>query len=143
MFLQSCRWKWKELSARNFWVIKKESSPWMFSESCNFLEVYASATNDSRMRTQRGKQHHYNKRKQIRYLTFLTLLSADAKSAIHLRVPSLTKVEVPNFPLIHFSRWFSLVNGQRAMSLRHVTKSVLCKFQCLCLLDIQQWSVYS
>ena len=121
----------------------------MFSESCNFLEVYASAANDSRMRTKRGKQHHYKKRKQIRYLNILnilntlTLLSADAKSAILLRVPSLTKVEVPNFPLIHFSRWFSLVNGQRAMSLRRVKKSVLCKLQCFCLLDIQQWSVYS
>ena len=121
----------------------------MFSESCNFLEVYASAANDSRMRTKRGKQHHYKKRKQIRYLNILnilntlTLLSADAKSAILLRVPSLTKVEVPNFPLIHFSRWFSLVNGQRAMYLRRVKKSVLCKLQCFCLLDIQQWSVYS
>ena len=61
--------------------------------------------NDSWVRTKRGKQHYYKRRKQIRYINifniinFLTLLSADAKSAILLRVPSLTKV------LIFFSNF--------------------------------------
>ena len=55
-------------------------------------------------KTKRGKQHYYKKRKQIRYfnifniINILTLLSGYAKSAILLRVPSLTKVEVRNFP---------------------------------------------
>ena len=103
----------------------------MFSESCNFLEVYASAANDSRMRTKRGKQHHYKKRKQIRYLNILnilntlTLLSADAKSAILLRVPSLTKVEVGNFLWLHFMRWFyEMILFGYWTSLGHVKKSV-------------------
>ena len=82
------------------------------------------------------------KRKQIRYLdifkiiNILILLSADAKSAILLRVPSLTKAEVRNFPLQHFPIWFCLVNGQLDMSLRRVN-------QCFCLFNIQQWSVLS
>ena len=56
-------------------------------------------------------------------LTLLTLLSADAKSAVLcvlLRVPSLTKVEVHNFPLLHFPRWFCLIHGQLRMFLRRM-----------------------
>ena len=74
------------------------------------------------------------KRKQIRYLNvfdiinILKLLSPDAKWAILLRLPSLVKVEVHNFSLLHFLRWFCLVNGQLAMSLRCVKRSVICKF---------------
>ena len=88
--------------------------------------MYTSTPNDFQVRTKRGKQHCYKKHKQIRYLNnfniinTLTLLSADAKSAILLRVALLTKFEVSNFSLLHFSRWFCLVNGQLAMCLRQV-----------------------
>ena len=91
----------------------------------------------------RRKQHYYKKCKQIRYLkifnitNILTLLSADPKSAILLRVPSLTKVGLHNFPLLHFPRWFCFFNGQLAMSLRRVKSSVICKLQCFFLFDIQ------
>ena len=120
----------------------------MFSWSCNFLEVYTSAANDFRVRKKRGKQQYFKQHKQIRYNIFsiiniLTLLSADAKSDILVRVPSLTKAEVRNFPLIHFPRWFCLVNGQLFMSLQRVKRSVIRKIQCFCLFDIQQWSVLS
>ena len=54
------------------------------------------------------------------------MLSADAKSALLLRVPSLIKVEVRNFPLLHFPRWLCLVHGQLAMSLRRVKRSAIC-----------------
>ena len=57
-------------------------------------------------------------------LTLLTLLSADTKSAVLLRVPSLTKVEVRNFPLLHFPRWLCLVHGQLAMSVINDNVSV-------------------
>ena len=43
-------------------------------------------------------------------LTLLTLLNADAKLAVLLRVLSLTRVEVLYFPLLHFPRWFSLIH---------------------------------
>ena len=121
----------------------------MFSRSSNFLEVYTSATNDFRVRKKRGKQQYFKQHKQIRYhnifsiINILTLLSADAKSDILVRVPSLTKAEVRNFPLIHFPRWFCLVNGQLFMSLQRVKRSVIRKIQCFCLFDIQQWSVLS
>ena len=51
-------------------------------------------------------------------LTLLTLLSGDVKSALILKVPSLTKAEVRNFPLLYFPRLLCLVHGQLAMSLR-------------------------
>ena len=77
-------------------------------------------------------------------LTLLTLLSADAKSAVLLQVPSLIKVEeVHNFMLLHFPRWLCLINGQPAMSLRRVKWSVIYKYQCFYLYDIQKWSVSS
>ena len=69
--------------------------------------------------------------------------SADAKSAVLLKVPSITKVEVGNFPLLHFPRWLCLVHGQLDMSLRRVKRSVKCKYQCFCLFDIQKRSVLS
>ena len=72
-------------------------------------------------------------------LTLLVLLSANAKSAVLLRVTSLTKVEVQNFLLLNFPAWFCLVHGQLAMSLRRAKMSVICKCQCFCLFDIQQW----
>ena len=142
MFLQSCRWKWKEILPKTFLIYRKEISP---------MDVFIilQLSNDFRVRKKRGKQNYYKKRKQIRYLNIfniiniLTLLSADAKSAILLRVPSLTKVEVRNFPLLYFPRWFCLVNGQLAMSLRRVKRSAMCKFYCFCLFDIQQWSFLS
>ena len=60
------------------------------------------------------------------FINILTLMSTDAKSAILLRVPSLTKnVEARNFPLLHFPRCFCLVNGQLATSLRRVKRLVI------------------
>ena len=73
----------------------------------------------------------------------LTLLSADAKSTVLLRVPSLTKVEERNFSLLYFLRWLCLIHGQLAMFLRLVKRLVIFKCQCFCLFDIQQLSVLS
>ena len=74
-------------------------------------------------------------------LALLTLLSVDSSSTVLLRVLSLTRVQVRNFPLLHLPKWLSLVHGQLAMSLQHVKKLVICK--CFCLFDIKQWSVLS
>ena len=52
-------------------------------------------------------------------LILLTLLSVDAKSVV-LRVPSLTKVKIRNFSLLHFPKWLCLVDGQLAVSLLRV-----------------------
>ena len=75
-----------------------------------FIILQLSVANDFWMRTKRGKQYYYNKRNKIKYLhifhiiNILTLLSADTKSGILLRIPSLTKVEVCNCPLLHIPR---------------------------------------
>ena len=76
-------------------------------------------------------------------LILLTLLSAVTKLAVLLRVLPLTKVQLRNFPLLHFTRWLCLVLGQLAMPLRRVKKLIICKCQCFYLFDIQQWSVLS
>ena len=57
------------------------------------------------------------------------MLIADAKLAVLLRVPSLIKVAVRNFPLLHFPRWLCLVHGQLAMSPRRVKRSFIRKCQ--------------
>ena len=76
-------------------------------------------------------------------LILLTLLSAVTKLAVLLRVLPLTKVQLRNFPLLHFTKWLCLVLGQLAMPLRRVKKLITCKCQCFYLFDIQQWSVLS
>ena len=58
-------------------------------------------------------------------LMLIILLSADAKSAVLsvvLRVPSITKVEVRSFLLLHFSRWLCLIHGQLGTSMRRVKR---------------------
>ena len=96
MSLQSSKWKF---CRKLFLSYQKWIPPWIFSWSCNFLQVSASAANDFPGRTKRGKQHYYKKRQQIRYpnifniISIFTLLSIDAKLAIRLRVPSLTKLK--------------------------------------------------
>ena len=42
-------------------------------------------------------------------LTLLTLPSSDVKSAIFMGVPSLIKVEIRNFSLLHFPRYVCLI----------------------------------
>ena len=124
--------KGKNFLPESFSSYQKGISPMDVFIILHFLEVYASATIDFRVRTRRGKKHYYKKHKQIIYINIfniiniLTWLSADAKSAILLRVPSSTKVQVCNFSLLHFPRWLCLV-----------------KFQCFCLFDIQQSLVLS
>ena len=56
-------------------------------------------------------------------INILILLSANAKSAVLLKSSVITKVEVCNFPLLHIPRCLCLVNGQLAMSLRHVKRT--------------------
>ena len=58
-------------------------------------------------------------------LTLLTLLSADAKSPVLLRVPSLTKVWSAQFPVAAICKWLCLVHQQLAMRLWHVKSFIL------------------
>ena len=122
---------------RFFYVIKKYPPPWMFSKSCSFLQMIFG--------WEQGEENSNITRNSSRsdILTLLTMLSADVKSVVLLRVPSLTKVQVRNFPLLHFPKWLCLVHGQLAISLRCVKRLVICKCQCFYLFDIQQWSVLS
>ena len=50
-----------------------------------------------------------------------------------LMVPSLTKVEVRNFPFLYFPRWLCRIHGQLGTSLRGGKRSVIFKCQCFCL----------
>ena len=70
--------------------------------------------------------------------TLLTLLSADAKSAVALKPPSSTKVEVHSFLLIHLPRWLCLIHGQLSMSMWYAKRSITSK--CFCLFDIRKYS---
>ena len=137
MFVQSAGANGKKLLPEIFLSYQKRIS------SMDVFIILQLSANDFRVRTKGGEQQHQNKPRQIR---LLTLLSADAKPAVIcvlLMIPSLTKVEVCNFLLLHFPRWFCLIPGQLGMSLRRVKRSVIYKCQCFRLFDIQQWSVLS
>ena len=70
----------------------------MFSWSCNFLQII--------FRLEQRDENNNITRNWSRpdILTLLTLLSTDVKSAVLLTVPSLTKVELRNIPLLHFPK---------------------------------------
>ena len=74
----------------------------MFSLSCNFLQMIFGW----KLRNENNNIKRISSRSDI--LTLLTLLSADAKSAVLLRVPSLTKVELRNSPLLFFPKCFQI-----------------------------------
>ena len=78
----------------------------------------------------------------LNIINILTLLSADAKSAVLLRVPSLTKDKVHNFPLQHFPTWLCLIRGQLDLSLQRVKRSVIYICQCFFLFDIHQFILF-
>ena len=56
--------------------------------------------NQTQLRIKRGNGQHYNKCKQMRYFRIINI--AEVKLTVVLRLPSLTKVEVGNFALLHF-----------------------------------------
>ena len=87
----------------------------MFSKFCNFLQTIF----ECEQREENNNITRNSSRSDISAL--LTLLSA----TVLLRVPSLTKVELCNFPLLHFPKWLSLVHGQLAMSLRRIKRCQL------------------
>ena len=60
--------------------------------SANYLQLRTKGKNNNIIRN--------SSRSDI--LTLLSLLSAHAKSAVLLKVPSITKVQVRNLPLLHF-----------------------------------------
>ena len=105
-----------------------------------FIILQLSA-NDFRVKKKEENNNITRHSSRSDILTLLALLSADAKSDVPLRVPSLTKAEVHNFRLLHFPELLCLVHGQLTLSLRRVKRSVMHKYQCFCLFDIQQWSV--
>ena len=130
MLLQSCRWKWKGTSTRDFFKLSKKNLPHgCFHNIVTFCKSFLGKN--------KGKKNNIT-RKSSRYdmLTLLTLLSVNAKSTVLLKVPSLTKVQVHNFPLLYFPKWLYLVYRHLAMSPRHVKRSVIYKRQCFCLFDI-------
>ena len=70
---------------------------------------------------------------KLNILIFLTLLSADVKSAVPLRIPLLR-----NFLLPHFVKWRCFLHEQLDIFLRREKSSVISKCQYFCLLAIQK-----
>ena len=142
MALQNCRLKWEETSARDFLKLSKENFP----HKCFQILLTSYKCTPPLQMISRWEQREENNNvtrnaSRSDYLTLLTLLKADAKLAVVLKVPSLTKVEVRNFSLLNFPRWLCLINEHLVMSLRRVKRSIICKCQWFCLFNIQKWSV--
>ena len=109
----------------------------------DLLIILQLFVNDFQVGANRKNNNITRNSSRFNILILLTLLSAVTKLAVLLRVLPLTKVQLRNFPLLHFTKWLCLVLGQLAMPLRRVKKLIICKCQCFYLFDIQQWSVLS
>ena len=109
----------------------------------DLLIILQLSVNDFQVGANRKNNNITRNSSRSNILILLTLLSAVTKLAVLLRVLPLTKVQLRNFPLLHFTKWLCLVLGQLAMPLRRVKKLIICKCQCFYLFDIQQWSVLS
>ena len=131
MLLHRRRWKWKETTTGDFLKLSKENLCNECSQNCFdfFQMIFGWEQMEENNNTTRNST-----RSDI--LTLLALMSADAKSAEPQRVSSLTKVEVHNFLLLHFPKWFCLGHGQFFMPLWRVQSLAIYKCQCFCLFDI-------
>ena len=109
----------------------------------DLLIILQLSVNDFQVGANRKNNNITRNSSRSNILILLTLLSAVTKLAVLLRVLPLTKVQLRNFPLLHFTKWLCLFLGQLAMPLRRVKKLIICKCQCFYLFDIQQWSVLS
>ena len=105
--------------------------------------ILQPSVNDFRVRIKGRKQENYKKLKRSDILSLLALLSADVKSAVLLMVPSLTKVEVFNFLLLHFPTWILFGSWTTCYVSGTCEKVHICKCQCFSLFNIDQWSVLS
>ena len=143
MFLQSYRWKWKKSSPRDYFEVLKKMFPMDVLIILQLSRGVRFCANDFEVRKKGENDNITKKSSRSDVLTLLTLVRTYEKWAVVLSVPSLTKVEVGNFPLLHCPRWLCLIHGQFDISLRRVKRSVIYKYQCFCLFDIQEWSVLS
>ena len=91
------------------------------------FKILQLSANDFRVTTKKGKQQHYKKLKKIRYFNIINIAGGWWGSQ------STTKVQVHNFPLLHFPKWLCLVHAQLAIFLRCVKRLVICKCKCLFL----------
>ena len=117
---------------RFFQVIKKEYPPWMFSKSCNFLQMIFGWD----QRKENSNITKNSRRSDI--LTLLTLLGADEGSKVQPKYKyTISRYYI--FP--NGSVWFT----QNLLYLWDVWKvwSYVNANVCFCLFDIQQWSVLS
>ena len=101
MLLQGCRWKWRGTSSRDFFKLsKKNLLHGCFHNLATFCKWFSGKNKGE-------KQQHYKKLKQISYFNFINI--AECWCEIGCTSEGLTKVQVRNFPLLHFpdgSAWF-------------------------------------
>ena len=98
---------------RNFcqWLFKvyvKESPPRMFSQSCNFLEVYVSTRSDFLVRKNSGKQQHYHKRKHNRYFNIIKIVECWRKIGCISEVSVINQSSSTQFLVATFSQMASV-----------------------------------
>ena len=68
----------------------------------NFLEVYVSTTSDFQMRTNRGKQQYYNRRKQIRYFNIINIVEGWCKIGVISESSVINQNSIKQFRITKF-----------------------------------------
>ena len=137
MFLHHCRWKWKETSTRYFLSYQRRVSP------MDVFKIMQLSANDFRLKAKGGKQQHYKKFKQTRYLNIINIVECWCKIGFTSEGFVINQSWSTQFPVATFSQIALFGSWAFAMSLRCEKWSVICEYQCFFLFDIQQWPVLS
>ena len=115
MFLQSCRWKWKETSTKGFFKLsKKNLRHRCFHSLATFCKGFLGENKGT-----------------INIAECWCEIDCTSEDSVIKQSWIAFSQMFPNFQMVH---------GQLAMSLRRMKTSVICKCQ---FFDIQQWSVLS
>ena len=112
--------KWEQTSRDFFKLLKKNIPHGCFQNPATFCKWFSGETKERLTAT-------FQNLKEIRYFNIINI------AGCWWGFQSTTKVQVHNFPLLHFPKWLCLVHAKLAISLRCVKSLVICKCKCLFL----------
>ena len=119
MFLQSCRWKWKDTTPRYFFKLSKKIYP--IHNLATFCKLFLGENKGP-------KQQHYKKLKQLRYFNIINIAECWRKIGCFSNVLVINQSWITQYPVATFSQMFpnsQVVYGQLAMSLSLRQSSVI------------------
>ena len=133
MFLQSCRWKWKETFTSDFLSYQRIISP------MDVFIILQLSVNDFRVRTKGRKQQNYKKLKQTRYFNNIYIAECWCEIGCTSEGSAMGQSWRTQFPVAAFSQMALFGSWITYYGSATCERLVICKCQCFC----QYWSVLS